>query len=72
MSDAQRVALGEALAGKNQYKVLASVMTNFQTALDATQVSLNSTGSAAKENSKYMESLEAEKFWLLDMVTYHK
>lgn len=47
------------LAGKNQYKVLASVLTNFATASNATATAINSMGSAAEENAKYMESIEA-------------
>lgn len=61
MTDAQRVALGDTLAGQNQYKVLASVMQNFQHAIDATNTALESAGSAAKENAAYMESLEARE-----------
>lgn len=61
MTDAQRVALGDTLAGQNQYKVLASVMTNFQHVIDATNTALESAGSAAKENAAYMESLEAKE-----------
>lgn len=61
MTDAQRVALGDTIAGQNQYKVLASVMTNFQHAIDATNTALESAGSAAKENAAYMESLEAKE-----------
>lgn len=61
MTDAQRVALGDTLAGQNQYKVLASVLQNFQHAIDATNTALESAGSAAKENARYMESLEAKE-----------
>lgn len=61
MTDAQRVALGDTIAGQNQYKVLASVMTNFQHAIDATNTALESAGSAANENARYMESLEASE-----------
>ena len=61
MTDAQRVALGDTLAGQNQYKVLASVLQNFQHAIDATNTALESAGSAAKENASYMESLEAKE-----------
>lgn len=32
-------------------------MSNFQTAIDATNTALNSSGSAMKENEAYMESL---------------
>lgn len=60
MSEAERVALGDAIAGTNQYKVLASVMQNFEHATDATTTALNSSGSAIKENASYMESLEAK------------
>lgn len=60
MTDAQRTALGDTIAGTNQYKVLAAVMKNFEHATDATKVALNSAGSAAHENERYMESLEAK------------
>lgn len=60
MSEAERVAFGDAIAGTNQYKVLASVMQNFEHATDATTTALNSSGSAIKENAAYMESLEAK------------
>lgn len=60
MSEAERVALGDAIAGTNQYKVLAAVMQNFEHAADATTTALNSSGSAIKENAAYMESLEAK------------
>lgn len=36
-------------------------MQNFQHAVDATNTALNSAGSAAEENSRYMESLEAKQ-----------
>ena len=55
MSEAERVALGDAIAGTNQYKVLAAVMQNFEHATDATTTALNSNGSAIKENAAYME-----------------
>lgn len=60
MTDAQRTALGDTIAGTNQYKVLAAVMSNFNTAVDANRTALNSSGSAAKENARYMESLESQ------------
>lgn len=60
MTDAERVALGETLAGTNQYKVLSSVLQNFDAAITATATAYNSAGSAAKENSRFMESLEAQ------------
>lgn len=48
------------LAGKNQYKVLASVMQNFDHAIGATNSALNSNGIALSQNEAYMESIEAK------------
>lgn len=59
MTDAQRVALGETLAGTNQYKVLSSVLQNFDSAVTATTTAMNSANSAADENARYMESINA-------------
>lgn len=60
LSDAERNALGITLAGKNQYRVLASIMTNFDHAIEATEAALNSEGTALAQNAAYMESLEAK------------
>lgn len=60
MTDSERQNIGITLAGKNQFKVLSSVMGNFTTAIKANETALNSQGSAACENSRYMESLEAK------------
>ena len=38
-------------------------MTNFQHAIDATNTALESAGSAAKENARYMESLNKMGFY---------
>ena len=59
MTDAERNAVGITLAGKNQYRVLASIMTNFSHAVEATDDALNSNGTALQQNAAYMESLEA-------------
>ena len=59
LTDVERQALGQTLAGKNQYRVLASIMQNFEHAVEATTTALNSEGSAMQENEAYMESLEA-------------
>lgn len=59
LSDAERVSLGNTLAGQNQYKVLSSVLLNLDSATKAYETALNAQGSAAKENSRYLESLEA-------------
>ncbi len=45
---------------KNQFEVFTSVMSNFDSALASAEVAYNSMGSAVKENSRYMESIEAK------------
>lgn len=47
-------------AGANQTQNLAAILSNFDTAIEATATALDSAGSAARENSRYMESLEAK------------
>lgn len=47
-------------AGTNQFQNFAALMSNFSTAAEATETALNSAGSAAQENSRYMEGLEAK------------
>lgn len=59
MSNAQQTALAIALAGQTRFNVFTSVMTNFDTALEAATVAQNSSGSAMRENEAYMESLAA-------------
>lgn len=48
-------------AGTTQTQNLAALLSNFQTAIDATTTALESNGSAMKENESYMESLEAKE-----------
>ena len=47
------------LAGTVQLNNFLALMNNFDHAVSATETALNSAGSAARENSKYMEGLEA-------------
>ena len=47
-------------AGANQSVQLGALMSNFGTAIEATNTALNSSGSAMEENEAYMESLEAK------------
>lgn len=44
----------------NQTQNLAAILQNFSTAIRATETAYNSAGSAAEENSRYMESLSAK------------
>lgn len=60
MTDAERQALGVTLAGKNQFRVLAAIMTNFDHAIGATEDAMNSSGTAISQNTAYMEGLEAQ------------
>lgn len=60
MGDEERVTVGNAIAGINQYKVLAAVMQNFDSAIDANQTALKAQGSAMQENERFMESYEAK------------
>lgn len=46
-------------AGANQTQNFLALMSNFNTAIEATATAYNSAGSAARENARYMESLEA-------------
>lgn len=48
-------------AGTTQTQNLAALLTNYQTAIKATNTALESNGSAMKENERYMESLEAKE-----------
>lgn len=58
MTDVNRAAALELLGGKRQANVLAAVIKNFKTVEDVIQTSSNSAGSALKENSKYMDSIQ--------------
>lgn len=48
------------IAGTTQLNNFLALMNNFDHAVEATETALNSQGSALKENSAYMESLEAK------------
>lgn len=60
LTDAQRISLGQTLAGTNQYKVFTAIMSNFDSAIESMNLALNSNGSAWQENETYMESYEAK------------
>lgn len=60
MTKSEQSSLALLQAGKTQIDVYTSVLGNFDSALRANEVSLNSSGSAMAENAKYMESLEAK------------
>lgn len=47
-------------AGANQSQNLASLLSNWDSVVKAQDIALNSAGSAAKENTAYMDSLESK------------
>jgi len=47
----------ETLAGKHQSQILAAILKNFSTAVEATETALNSEGSAMRENEKVLDSI---------------
>ena len=66
MSKVEQVALGNTLAGTNQYKILAAIMSQMKPELDglstaqkAYNQALNSSGETMKQNAVYMQSIEA-------------
>ena len=59
LSDIAQASVTELIAGKRQGNIVSSLMTNFDTAREALETSLNSSGSAMKEHEKWQKSLEA-------------
>lgn len=58
MNASEQTALANLLGGKTRFDVATAVLDQFDTALRATETSINSAGSAEEENAKYLESLE--------------
>ena len=59
LSDSQRRNTAVGVAGIHQLSRFNALMLNYQTSIDATETSLNSYGSAMREQEKYNTSLEA-------------
>lgn len=60
LTDAQRQNIGELAAGKNRITEFNALMSNFETAMKATETAVNSAGSAMKENEAYLDSIEGK------------
>lgn len=60
MTDMEQAAAIELVAGKRQANVVASLMTNFDIVENAIQTSMDSNGSALKENEKYLQSIQGK------------
>jgi len=58
LSDFQKSDILELIAGKEQANVAASLIENWKDAEGALQAGLDSFGSAARENAKYLDSLQ--------------
>ncbi len=59
-SSTQQQNIGVTVAGRNQLTRFLALLNNWDTAVSATKTSINSQGSAMRENQKYMESLQAK------------
>lgn len=60
LTDIQQASVTELIAGKRQGNIVSALMNNFDTARAATETAMNSTGSAMRENERYMESLSGK------------
>ena len=60
LTDIQRASITELVAGKHQGNVMSSLMTNFDKAREALEVSMDSAGSGMKEFEIQMDSIEAK------------
>ena len=58
LSQEEQSAISLMLAGKTQTEVFKSTMDNFSQAIKANETALNSQGSAARENAKYLDSIQ--------------
>lgn len=60
LTSVEKQELAETVAGKTQRSLFTAIMTNFDTAVDATADALDSEGSATEENEKRKESLRGK------------
>lgn len=60
MTDVEQAAALELIGGKRQANILASLISNFEVAQNATETAANSAGSALKENEVYLDSIDGK------------
>ncbi|GAA4880677.1 hypothetical protein GCM10023310_71130 [Paenibacillus vulneris] len=60
LTSTQQANVGVTVAGRNQLTRFLALMNNWDTATKATQTSINSQGSAMRENEEYMKSMQAQ------------
>ena len=58
LTDGQRAYLQYVIAGQRQGNIFSGIMANMKEGISAYETALNSAGSAAKEQSIYMQSIE--------------
>ena len=57
LTAAEKAYVTETIAGKFQAQNAAAIISNFKTAIEATEVAMNSAGSATEENEKVLNSI---------------
>lgn len=60
LTSIEKQELAETVAGKTQRSLFTAIMTNFDSAVGATEAALKSEGSALTENTKRMDSLQGK------------
>lgn len=60
LTSVEKNELAETVAGKTQRSLFTAIMTNFDSAVGATEAALDSEGSATEENEKRKESLRGK------------
>ena len=58
LSETQQIYTAQQIAGTTQFNELVSLMQNYDTAVKATETSIDSLGSAEKENEIYLQSIQ--------------
>lgn len=58
LTETQQIYTAQQIAGTTQFNELVSLMQNYDTAVQATETSINSLGSAEKENEIYLQSIQ--------------
>lgn len=58
MSETEKIATAQTVAGVHRYNSFIALMNNYDMALEATATAMDSMGSATKENEIYLNSIE--------------
>lgn len=58
LTDIQQASVTELIAGKRQGNIVSALMTNFETAREATQTAVESQGSALREQENYEKGIQ--------------